>query len=67
MSGFQHATTRSSLPALRKSSGLKASRSALSSKNLSIGGAKRAKKDKEEAFDPGEDEDTMAMSFLQYW
>ena len=72
MSGIQNAPTRLS-PHVRKSSGLKAPRSGTSSKTLSagpritIGGTKAAKKGKEEVFDFEEEDDIMAMSFLQYW
>ena len=73
MSGSQHAASRHSPPLVRKSLALKTARSAPSSKNLAvspkitIGGTKKAKKEKAEAFDFEEDEDSMSMSFLQYW
>ena len=76
MLGIQHGQTRHSPPHVRKSAGCKAARSSAPvSKNLSAGpkitiggGAKKVKKDKEEEeLALTEDDDTMAMSFLQYW
>ena len=73
MSGIQHAAARHSPPHVRKSSALKTARSTPSSKTLAaspritIGGTKKAKREKVEVLDFEEDEDTMAMSFLQYW
>ena len=74
MSAIQHATTRHSPPHVRKSSALKSVRSVPAAKSLAaspkitIGGLKKAKKkEKEEVSDSGEDDDNMAMTFLQYW
>ena len=73
MSGIQHATTRHSPPQLRKSSTIKttrsvpAARSYAASPKITIGGLKKAKKEKVEVIDSEDDDDTMAMSFLQYW
>ena len=65
---------RHSPPHVRKSAGLRAARPAPTSKTLSAGpkitiggGAKKARKEKEEDHISAEDDDIMAMSFLQYW
>lgn len=74
MSGTQHAPIRHSPPHVRKSSGLKAARSApfprtvFAGPKITVGGgAKKVRKDREEDRTFAEDDDVMAMSFLQYW
>ena len=73
MSGIQHATTRHSPPHVRKSASFKTARSTSAAKNsaaslkITIGGSKKAKKEKAELLDSYEDDDYMATTFLQYW